>query len=116
MEDSSCGNSCSFVTSGFCKSETECPFYLETWWRKSDNPTPKLVKDCFPKKFAFEQNQLLHRFLGMQSALEEMRNKFSALENVIMNLVVESKEALKEEKAAISRVKTDPKLIQEVEK
>lgn len=116
MENSSCGEHCSFVKSGFCDTEKDCPFYVETWWKKGQEETPKLVKDCFPKKFALEQNHLLHRFICVQGALEEMRNRFASLESILMNLVVQSKEALKQEELRISKEKKDPKLLEEKEK
>lgn len=113
MEDSSCKEHCSFVKSGFCNSERECPFYVETWWKKQDEQSPKLVKDCFPKKFALEQNHLLHRFLCMQSSLEEMRNRFASLESLLTLLISQSQEVLKEETKKLEIRKTPPQQIEE---
>ena len=96
MDCTNCGNECSFVKSGFCKTDKECPFYVETWWQLQGEQNPKLIKDCFPKKFALEQNQLLHRFLCMQSVVEEVRNRMAKLESMLEQLMQQSHEFLLE--------------------
>lgn len=98
MDCSNCGNECSFVKSGFCKTDRECPFYVETWWQLEGNPNPKLIKDCFPKKFALEQNNLLHRFLCMQSVVEDVRNRMAKLESMLEQLMQQSHEFLLEKR------------------
>lgn len=94
MECTNCGDNCSFVKSGFCKTDRECPFFVESWWQLENNPTPKLVKDCFPKKFAFEQNNLLHRFLCMQEVVEDVRNRMERLEILLDQLINESRDMI----------------------
>ncbi len=94
MENSNCGDECAFVKSGFCKCDRECPFYVETWWQLEGKPDPKLVKDCFPKKFALEQNHLLHRQLCLQSVVEDVRNRMDRIETMLVNLTSQSKEFL----------------------
>jgi hypothetical protein len=94
MENTNCGENCAYVKAGFCKKDCECPYYVETWWQCQDEPAPKLVKDCFPKKFAFEQNNMLHRFMGVQSALENVRNRMSSLETQLNELICQSKDLL----------------------
>ena len=86
MKDTSCGIECAYVKTGFCKTEKECPFFVQTLWQKDGEQTPKIVSDCFPKKFALEQNQLLHRFLCMQSVQEELRHKITNLELYVKQL------------------------------
>lgn len=98
MDNSNCGCECSFVKSGFCNSDKECPFYIETWWQKADEPTPKLFKDCFPKKLAVEQNNLLHRMLCTQSVVEDVRNRMDRLEQMLSQLIAQSKEFILEKK------------------
>lgn len=92
MQDSNCGSECSFVKSGFCESDKKCPFYVETWWQCADNPQPKLVKDCFPKKFSQEQNHLLHRQLCLQGCIEDVRNRMDRIEAMLLNLTSQTKE------------------------
>ena len=87
MKNTNCGQECAFVKNGFCQSDKECPNYIETWWKSIEDEHPKLVKDCFPKKFSLEQNALLHRFLSMQSALEQVRNRMDRLEKSICQLI-----------------------------
>ena len=96
MENSNCGCDCAFVKSGFCNTDRECPFYLESWWQKADEPNPKLVKDCFPKKLAVEQNQLLHRMLCAQGVVEDVRNRMDRLEQMLAQLISQSKEFILE--------------------
>ena len=86
MKDTNCGKECAFVKSGFCSTDRECPHFVQTLWQEEGNPTPKIVSDCYPKKFAIEQNQMLHRFLCMQSVLEELRFNVSKLEISIKQL------------------------------
>lgn len=96
MENSNCGENCAFVKSGFCKCDKECPFYVETWWQLEGKPDPKLIKDCFPKKFTLEQNHLLHRQLALQSVVEDVRNRMDRIEAMLVNLTSQSKEFLME--------------------
>lgn len=86
MENTNCGEKCAFVKSGFCKSDVECPHFVQSIWQKQGDPTPKTVSDCYPKKFIIEQNQLLHRFLCTQSVVEELRHKVNTLEDAIKQL------------------------------
>ena len=96
MDCTNCKENCSFVKSGFCETDRGCPFYLESWWLKDGDPEPKLIKDCFPKKFGVEQNRLLHRFLATQSVVEDVRNRMDRLENLLATLIDQSKEFLVE--------------------
>ncbi len=86
MENTNCGEKCAFVKSGFCKTDHECPHFVQTIWQKHGDPTPKIVSDCSPKKILVEQNQLLHRFLCMQGVVEELRHKVTNLEDAIKQL------------------------------
>ena len=96
MDNTNCGCECSFVKSGFCKTDKECPFYLESWWHKADQPQPKLVKDCFPKKLAIEQNNVLHRILCTQGVVEDVRNRMDRLELMLGQLIAQSKQFILE--------------------
>lgn len=98
MENSACGCECSFVKSGFCKTDKECPFYIESWWQKADDPTPRLFKDCFPKKLAVEQNNLLHRMICSQGVVEEVRNRMDRIEQMLDLLIAQSKEFIIEKR------------------
>lgn len=98
MDNSNCGCECSFVKSGFCKTDRECPFYVETLWQKEGDPVPKIVKDCSPKKMMVEQNALLHRMLCTQSVVEDVRNRMDKLEQMLAQLISQSKEFILEKK------------------
>ena len=89
-----CGCNCAFVKSGFCETDKGCPFYLETWWQLGDKPnsTPKLVKDCFPKKFGMQQNQLELRLLTLQASFDQVRTKLILLESAIQKLIMQGED------------------------
>lgn len=113
MENTNCGENCSFVKSGFCKCDRECPFYIETWWQNDQSPQPKLVKDCSPKKMTLEQNALLHRFLCMQGVVEDVRNRMDRIEAMLINLTSQSKEFIQQKSA--ERLDSGLKSIKELE-
>ena len=113
MDNSNCGCECSFVKSGFCKTDKECPFYVETWWSKTGEPNPKLVKDCFPKKFALEQNGLLHRQLCLQGCIEDVRNRMDRIEVMLAQLISQSKEFILEKNA--ERLQSDQNQFKKLE-
>lgn len=96
MDNSNCREKCTFVKSGFCESDKDCPFYVETLWQKHGDPTPKIVKDCSPKKMMIEQNALLHRFLCSQSVLEDVRNRMDKLQIMLELLISNSTNFIKE--------------------
>jgi hypothetical protein len=87
MDCTNCGEKCPFVQTGFCKTDRECPNYIESWWTNEKEPQPKLIKDCFPKKFSLEQNQLTHRVYGLQASIVELRNRIYSLEHLIKQLI-----------------------------
>lgn len=86
MKDTNCGENCCFVKQGFCKTDSECPFFIQTLWKIEGEEMPKIVKDCFPKKFALEQNRLLNKQLDLQRLNEETRNRLDNLEKSISQL------------------------------
>lgn len=98
MKNTNCENNCAFVKAGFCETDTQCPNYVQSLWQEQGNPTPVIVSDCFPKKFALEQNLLLHRFLAMQSVLEQNRNELNDLKTLVSQLcsVLCKKDEMKE--------------------
>lgn len=86
MKNTNCAENCCFVKQGFCKTDKECPFFVQTWWKNDLSPDPVIVSDCFPKKFALEQNHLLTKQIVLQSAIEETRNKLDDLEKSVSQL------------------------------
>ncbi|MEO8894045.1 MAG: hypothetical protein ABI417_21375 [Coleofasciculaceae cyanobacterium] len=90
MECTNCGEKCAYVQSGFCKTDRDCPYFVETLWTHHDHPQPKLIKDCFPKKFVFEQNNLLHQMICVQSVLEELKFRIKNLEEIIKQLILQN--------------------------
>lgn len=86
MKNTNCDENCCYVKQGFCKTDAECPFFVQTFWKKDDEPLPLIVKDCFPKKFALEQNYLLNKQIDLQKLIEETRNKLDCLEKSVSQL------------------------------
>jgi len=105
MENTSCGENCCYVKSGFCNNETECPNYLEQAWSNSKTGEMKVVKDCAPKRMAFNQSDIIHRQLVLQKALEEQRNKFDILYQVLRQLIEKSREVINE--ASLKKLELD---------
>lgn len=91
MENTNCGENCAFVKSGFCKSDCECPFYVESWWIKSGEQIPVKIKDCHTKRSTIEINNQHQRLVAIQSVQEETRNRLANLENLLSQLIAESK-------------------------
>lgn len=96
MENTNCGDKCKFVKAGICKCETECPFYTEFWWNVANETHPRLIKDCFPKRTTYEQNNLLHRNICLQGVVEDVRNRMDRIECLLANLISQSKEFISE--------------------
>jgi len=96
MENTNCGEKCCYVKNGFCESDEQCPNYLESFW-KTDKET-KLVKDCSPKRMLMEQQSAITRMIGVQGALEQVRNRLDKLESMLNSLAHESKVYLDEQK------------------
>lgn len=98
MKDTRCGKNCAFVKSGFCSEDSECPFFTQAWWKGSNEEMPILVSDCFCKRSTIEQNNLINKVENCQSDVVDVRNRLSVIENLLTELVVTSREAVKEAK------------------
>lgn len=99
MDCTNCGEECCWVKSGFCKTDKECPFHVATWWQLEGEAHPRMITDCFPKRFALEQNGILHRLICVESVMEEVRNRMDRLETSLNYLITQSHEFLKERKS-----------------
>lgn len=115
MQNTNCGTECCYVKQGFCKTDKECPFYVQSWWQLKDEMTPKMVEDCFPKKFSQEQNFLLHRFLELQALQENTRNRLDKIESLLTLLVSQSREFLLDH-AMTEKKKNDNLDLNQIEK
>ena len=68
--ESTCIETCKF----WKKYKDKCPFYLETLWSNDESSTPKVVRDCSPKRSLLVVMDLSNRLLGVQQAAEQERN------------------------------------------
>ena len=96
MEGTSCGENCCFVKQGFCKSEKECPHYVESWWIEGQTEQHKLIKDCSPKRMLLHQQILQRKLENVQQALENSKNEYHNLCQYLKTLVGMSQQVLLE--------------------
>lgn len=90
MENTNCGCECSFVKSGFCNIDKECPFYCESIWQVRGGTEIKTVKDCYPKRATMETNNLTYRFSVLQQLQEDLRNRMDRIELLLNTLTQQS--------------------------
>lgn len=86
MEDTACGCDCPLVKSGICKSDRECPNFIESWWKEGEQGHQKLIKDCAPRRVMLQQANTQHALIGVQASVCELREKISCLINIFANL------------------------------
>lgn len=90
IDNTNCCENCAFVKAGLCKTDTGCPNYVESWWLETDGVTPKMVKDCAPKRMIFMQQVEVHRMQAVQQALEQTRNECMMLQAELKNCLSQS--------------------------
>lgn len=90
MKDTTCGCDCPLVKSGICKSDRECPNFLESWWQEGENGKPTLIKDCAPRRVLIQQGEMRHALIGVQASICELREKISSLISIFANLAQRS--------------------------
>ena len=80
-------NTCSYKECEFGKlfdKPEQCPNYMESWWRPSNDDKPILIKDCAPRRTFLMIQDLSNRLVGVQKSQEEQRD-----ENVWVQVVAE---------------------------
>lgn len=87
MKNTRCGDNCCFVKNGFCKSDHECPYFIQNYWTNDTNESPELISDCFPKRFMTEQNTMTNRALSLTATTQDLRNELDSLKNLVNELV-----------------------------
>ncbi len=98
MENTSCGCNCPFVKQGFCSTEKECPNYVESWWVKHGEETPRKLMDCSPKRLLLQQQLMQARLEGVQQALEQSRNQYDELATYLKSVIQMCKEVVLHQK------------------
>ncbi len=56
-------------------SPEQCPNYMESWWRPSNDNKPILVRDCAPRRTLLMIQDLSNRLVGVQKSQEEQRDE-----------------------------------------
>lgn len=69
VNDTACKD-CPFKKMGM----SECPNYIETFWHEKNNPQPKLVKDCAPKRTLLMLQEMYTRMFGIQQQINQAEN------------------------------------------
>lgn len=96
MENTSCGEECPFVKTGFCNSDRECPNYSESCWVEGRTGEQKMVKDCIPKRLMIQNNYQQIRLEGLQQAIEQQRNAFLQLGESFGEVIIQIKDLMKD--------------------
>jgi len=109
IDHTNCCENCAFVKAGLCKTDSGCPNYVESWWLEADGVTPKMIKDCAPKRMIFMQQVEVHRMQAVQAALEQTRNECIMLQAELKNCLQQSI-AYMEEQRTKSIKNISPKL------
>lgn len=86
-----CGDKCPYVQQGFCKSDTECPHYMEAWWQDQQTGNQKLVKDCAPKRLLLDSQAMFNRTISMQASIDKLEHRLAKLESLLEVLISQSK-------------------------
>ena len=106
MENTACGENCPFVKQGFCKTDSECPHFVQSVWIEGQSGEHRIVKDCSPKRMLMQQQKLENRLEKVQQALEESRNQYNALSGYLKSLIGMSQIVLKQVKHETNMEKT----------
>jgi len=65
------------------KNPAGCPNYIESFWTKTGESQPILVKDCAPRRTVLMCQELVNSNIGLQQANEKMRNKAGRVLDVL---------------------------------
>lgn len=65
---------------------TECPNYIETLWHEKDNPQPRIVKDCAPKRTLLMLQELYNRTFSLQQQVSQGEGQIIELKATLSNL------------------------------
>ena len=96
MEGTACGNKCPFVIQGFCKSDRECPHYVESVWVEGSTQETKIIRDCSPKRILIQNQRLECRLEEVQKKLEVSIVEYQRLSGYLEELIKASKRVILE--------------------
>jgi hypothetical protein len=86
MQNTVCEN-CPFVKMGFCADVRDCPNYCESWWTQGGETTPKLLKDCSPKRLLIQQQYLQLRLEQLTASNDAQRNENLVLVSQLKTMI-----------------------------
>lgn len=96
MENTSCGEKCCFVKTGFCDNETECPNYIETIWEDKKNGKMVTVKDCSPRRTMLEQQRIGNYIMSVSNQVSTLKSQVNSLEESFNHIVRQTQEFILE--------------------
>lgn len=82
VKDTACEN-CPFKEMGY----KECPNYIETIWNEIDNPEPRIVRDCAPRRSLLLLQELLNKSFAVQAQASQMEGEVVKLRGVFSQLI-----------------------------
>ena len=91
MEDTQCGDKCAFVKAGICKDCEGCPNYVESWWTTQGSTTPKLIKDCAPRRIMIQQQYMQLRLEQLTADANASRVEYTNVANHLSEMLKISK-------------------------
>ena len=98
MDDTACGCDCPLVKTGVCKSDRECPNFIESWWKYGESGQQKLIRDCAPRRVLLQQGDFAHRLIGVEASVCQLRDKIDLLCSILADLTVRSKQYVESQK------------------
>lgn len=106
MDGTCCDNDCCYLKNGLCSKVEECPNYTESIWRENSTGKVTVVKDCSPKRTMLCQQQTINSFDHVSASVQELRDKVTSLEDMLICLINESKNYLAEIEESKNKEKT----------
>lgn len=109
MDCTACGDKCPYVQQGFCKTDSECPHYVESWWHEQLTGKQKLVKDCAPKRLMLDSQLVFNRTISLQASIDKLEHRLARLESLLEMLIAQSKQVMAElpQKASLTLMLPD---------
>ena len=98
MQNTNCAEDCPFVKTGFCKTDKECPHYMESWWKEGNSETPILIKDCAPKRNILQNQYLQSRVEQLVETVHMQHLSNKLLSQQLKNLVELANDCFEQEK------------------
>lgn len=81
LQDTACEN-CPYKQDG-----KQCPNYIETIWHENDNPQPRVVRDCAPKRNLLLTQELYNRTFSLQKQISQQESEILDTKCTVKQLI-----------------------------